>query len=620
MFLIFVFVLFSVHSLFAQITGVSITPATATICAGKSTTLTAIATGTGTMSYKWSPSNVTTASITVSPSTTTTYTVSATSSAGGGTKTATLIVTVNAKPTITTSSAVSICKGKSTLIVSAGANSYLWSNGVSLYQQNVTPTATTTFTVTGTNTSGCTATSSVVVTVNALPTVSVSASPATIVAGAGSVLAALGDNIQTWTWNNGSGINSSYQTVSPTVSTLYSVTGTDANTCKGTASALVTVGGLWNRTGTTLTPTMAGDVVQATDYLDSNGLSIIKPWMKGSDNIVFGNAAGYGLILDPTSQNQSVNNLFMGYMAGYQSTGNFNIFLGRYTGMYNTTGTKNIVIGDRAGNNCTGSNNIFQGESAGDYTTGNNNLIMGTLSGLFLTGDNNIALGKSSLQGVYHGNSTGANNTAIGQNAGSVITTGDNNIFLGTDAGTATSTGISNVYIGKTAGGSNNGNRNVFIGDIAGSTETNASNKLIIGTQENANLIYGDFSTNQIAIGTKTFYSGANGPYMLSVKGKIACQELKVDLNNWSDFVFNSDYKLRSLGDVEAYVKANKHLPEVPSAKEVEANGVSVGEMQATMMQKIEEMTLYMIQLQKQNDELAKQVESLKSEMKTMKQ
>jgi len=82
-------------------------------------------------------------------------------------------------------------------------------------------------------------------------------------------------------------------------------------------------------------------------------------------------------------------------------------------------------------------------------------------------------------------------------------------------------------------------------------------------------------------------------------------------LSDWSDFVFNEDYHLKPLNEIEEFIKINKHLPEIPSAKEVEANGVALGEMQAKLLQKVEELTLYMIELKKENDTIKKKLAEL---------
>ncbi|RQO80225.1 hypothetical protein DBR40_00995 [Pedobacter sp. KBW01] len=92
--------------------------------------------------------------------------------------------------------------------------------------------------------------------------------------------------------------------------------------------------------------------------------------------------------------------------------------------------------------------------------------------------------------------------------------------------------------------------------------------------------------------------SQTNTAYMLDVNGKARANEIVVNTTG-ADFVFENDYKLRSLKDVEAFVKQNKHLPEVPSAKAMQENGLGVSEMQTKLLQKVEELTLYLIEQNK---------------------
>ena len=94
--------------------------------------------------------------------------------------------------------------------------------------------------------------------------------------------------------------------------------------------------------------------------------------------------------------------------------------------------------------------------------------------------------------------------------------------------------------------------------------------------------------------------------------GTLRATKVNVDAKWWSDFVFDADYELKSLAEVEAYIAANKHLPDVPSEEEVLANGLDLGEMQAIQQQKIEELTLYIIQQQKQMDALLVMINELK--------
>lgn len=105
----------------------------------------------------------------------------------------------------------------------------------------------------------------------------------------------------------------------------------------------------------------------------------------------------------------------------------------------------------------------------------------------------------------------------------------------------------------------------------------------------------------------------------LSVNGTIHTKEVKVDLNGWSDFVFENDYELRTLEEVEQHINENGHLPEIPNEAEVIENGINLGEMNTKLLQKIEELTLYMIQMNKEMAELRVKNEQLEKEISTLK-
>lgn len=102
--------------------------------------------------------------------------------------------------------------------------------------------------------------------------------------------------------------------------------------------------------------------------------------------------------------------------------------------------------------------------------------------------------------------------------------------------------------------------------------------------------------------------------YKLAVDGKVVCEELKVQLSqNWPDYVFEEGYNLMPLEEVEKAIKENGHLPGIPSAAEVEKEGgIEVGEMQRLMLEKMEEMTLHLIELKKENEKLKEEVRALK--------
>ncbi len=105
-----------------------------------------------------------------------------------------------------------------------------------------------------------------------------------------------------------------------------------------------------------------------------------------------------------------------------------------------------------------------------------------------------------------------------------------------------------------------------------------------------------------IGIGTSNFVDGAD-TYRLSVKGAIRADRVKV-YTTWADFVFEKKYKLPTLEEVEKHIQTQGHLKDIPSAKEVEAKGIELGEMNKLLLQKVEELTLYIIDLNKQMKEM----------------
>ena len=100
-------------------------------------------------------------------------------------------------------------------------------------------------------------------------------------------------------------------------------------------------------------------------------------------------------------------------------------------------------------------------------------------------------------------------------------------------------------------------------------------------------------ATGNVGIGTENF-----GTYKLAVNGNIRSKEIVVE-TGWADYVFDEGYKLPLLSDVEKFIQQNKHLPNVPSAAEIGQKGLHLGDTQKRMMEKIEELTLYVIELDK---------------------
>lgn len=111
-----------------------------------------------------------------------------------------------------------------------------------------------------------------------------------------------------------------------------------------------------------------------------------------------------------------------------------------------------------------------------------------------------------------------------------------------------------------------------------------------------------------IGIGTTQIPAG----FKLVVDGKMICEEVRVEMSqNWPDYVFDKSYDLMPLDELANHIKTKNHLPGIPSAAEVAEEGVEIGEMQRKMMEKIEELTLYMLQQQETIEEQQKAIEAL---------
>lgn len=132
-------------------------------------------------------------------------------------------------------------------------------------------------------------------------------------------------------------------------------------------------------------------------------------------------------------------------------------------------------------------------------------------------------------------------------------------------------------------------------------------------------------SNGNVGIGTVVL----DTPYVLAVNGKIRSKGLRVESGNWADFVFEPGYKMRTLSELEKFIEANKHLPEMPTTADVQKNGQDVGEVQVKLLQKIEELTLYVIEQNKKiaaleeknkkQEDQNKEIENMKKQLEELK-
>ena len=157
---------------------------------------------------------------------------------------------------------------------------------------------------------------------------------------------------------------------------------------------------------------------------------------------------------------------------------------------------------------------------------------------------------------------------------------------------------------------------NSLLGEDAFRVQVSGSTKLFV--QSNGGTSFGGLTaapsngvyvSGNVQVGAEPVPAG----YKMSVDGKFICEEVKVQLSaDWADYVFEENYNLMSIDEVAKFIATNKHLPNIPSADELEKNGLDLSAMNILMMQKIEELTLYVIELDKQNKLLQQEVELLK--------
>jgi len=261
-------------------------------------------------------------------------------------------------------------------------------------------------------------------------------------------------------------------------------------------------------------------------------------------------------------------------------------------------------------NSFASSNSVSIGADAGRYASG-----IGS----------NTYVGQYAGRGNNNDQNSGYGNVFLGYTAGSNNSTGNYNVAVGNQAGRSSKTGNGNIFIGNNSGSEDDTEINncILIGNQAGFTNLE-SNKLIIDNGEtNAPIIWGDMNLDRLKFHAKVGIGGGgnndtnfgNFPttagavnlanYNLFVKGGILTEEVRVSLQSgWADYVFAKDYKLKTLNEVENYIKENGHLENIPSAEKVKEEGIELGEMVKLQQEKIEELTLYLIQQDKRIKQL----------------
>lgn len=304
-----------------------------------------------------------------------------------------------------------------------------------------------------------------------------------------------------------------------------------------------------------------------------NSIKIGESVIAGANDVVIGSYAGFS---------STSNSVIIGYQAGQDAMGSNHVFIGRGAGIFNN-GQGNIGIGIEAASYNFNVNNVV----AIGYEAGKSN----TLHSQFIVHQSNIN-STPLIQGNFSSGRVGIN-TSDPQSTlhvegsaridGNLIINGTTRITSGGWArfanGSAVSPSIS-FSSSTNTGFFNNPSSNILGVSLDGQERMRIN------------------GSGNVGIGT------TNPTEKLTVNGKILATEIEVVSQIQSDFVFEPDYVLMNLEDVEKFVKENKHLPGVPSMHEFAEKGQNLAEVQDLLLRKVEELTLYVLEQQKEIEEL----------------
>ena len=416
--------------------------------------------------------------------------------------------------------------------------------------------------------------------------------------------------------------------------------------------------------------TAIGNRVMANKTSGNNNVAIgqgsLSNNLTGSDNTAIGTNAG--------ASNTGSNNVFIGNWTGNTNTGSDNVFIGSFAGQ-NAVGSDRLYIDNSATNTplvygefnndllkingtlqvndwsfpagigSAGALLLANGQNPMTWSPYNLPTTDGTANQLLKTNgsgqlswandliDDADASPSNELQSlsiandqlsISNGNTVTIPNLSPWTESGSDVYRSTGDVSIGTsnpqakfhvhDAGSTT------TELLLTAHATTNGNSKVTMAENTSGTlamywqYTGAEDELELYGRVNGTF-YGPHlnikrAGGEVAIGND-FATG----YRLSVDGKVACEEVRVELSGaWPDYVFSNDYQLSSLEEWEQYIQMHRHLPGIPSAKEIESEGLELGEIQRKMMEKIEELSLHLIALDKANKQLQKEIAILKKD------
>ncbi|WP_440068173.1 hypothetical protein [Tenacibaculum discolor] len=220
------------------------------------------------------------------------------------------------------------------------------------------------------------------------------------------------------------------------------------------------------------------------------------------------------------------------------------------------------------------------------------NMTMGTKPGSYYHNVFSLKPGGSSQGKLYSRLQMFSANSESDYEKNVLINSGGNSYFNGGNVGIGTNSPLSSLHVEGTAPIITFKATNLGSGVRFNSIGQNGD---LFRFQKDGYTKLTIKNSGSVGIGTST-----TGAHRLAVDGSIGAREIKVEANSWSDFVFEKEYNLPTLAEVEKHIKEKGHLQNIPSAKEVEKNGFFLGAMDAKLLQKIEELTLYTIEQEKE--------------------
>ena len=329
------------------------------------------------------------------------------------------------------------------------------------------------------------------------------------------------------------------------------------------------------------------------------------------------NASGYGLHLRAANDPLRIVPYSGGSNYLFVVNGNGNVGIGRNTASYPLDVYGTIQSYSNLRTTAVGNGNCYYGDDGAGST----------IFSITRQPGNEARFQSYGYHTFFSGGNTGSEkvrfdangNVGIGTSTPAVKLEVNGDTNIGTDAGTINGYGAKLQLLGASSNGDalwlsrfNNGANQtelrVNIGDDPGQNQ----DMFVIGTHSWNGGAWNPFfavqAAGNVGIGTTT------PDAKLAVKGTIHSTEVKVDLNvQGPDYVFAPTYNLPTLESIKTYIDQNKHLPEVPSAKEMEANGINLGDMNMLLLKKIEELTLYVIELKNRDEIQQKEIEQLKT-------